>query len=457
MIRTLLVAIVAALSPLLLVGAARADVVKMKDGREFVGVIVEEQSRSIKIDTLISNIRTQVTLQRREIASIERSELPKDFFSGGGAKERAASRPAREPTPERPAPVSRPMRTEELKYLEIPIVGVFGEDIIPVGVSEALQQARRRGVSHIVFRIDSGGGQVWAADDIAKILDEHDDEFTYHALIQHAGSAAIWVALSCDTITMTPGSSIGAAVVFTKDETTGAAEVDAKLNSAIAAQLAARAERKGHNPVLVRAMVLAEAEAYGWKEDDGPWQFAPERPKSANPSSLRTIDTRDTVLTLTASEALDFGFARFSESADLDALGEPLGVGAWRSGGLMGANEMQRARDKARPIFEKFDLLVDQVMLSIQTAIESDPNRGTYYIDQYGNLADSSRRDWQRNTDAALRAWRRVQAGLIEIEKLEREREKLAMSRWVGTVDLKSIYDQVSANVRRLEANRNRQ
>jgi len=42
------------------------------------------------------------------------------------------------------------------------------------------------------------------------------------------------------------------------------------------------------------------------------------------------------------------------------------------------------------------------------------------------------------------------------MERLERDRAELRMSRWVETVDLQSIADQVAENVRRLEENRDR-
>lgn len=450
--------LVAVIAALLLAGPAPADVVRMKDGRTFIGVILEEKSRSITIDTKISNIRSTVTLHRREIASIEKKPLPDGFFDDGGGSaqpetpapsNRTPERSDQRPSPRRQAPV-------DIRYLEIPIAGVFGEDIIPIGVENALEQARRRNVEHIVFRIDSDGGYVWAAEDIAEILEQHEDEFTYHALIDKAISAAIWVALSCDTMHMTPGATMGAAVVYSLDETSGDAEVDAKFNSAIAARLAARAEKHGHSPVLVRAMVLGEAEAYAWKDESGEWVIGAERPKLQQVDSLRTLDKRDTVLTLTAKEADELGFATLFTEKDAEALREGLGVERWRGSGNMGANEMERARSKAKPVFERFGMLYTELFASIERAVSADPGNFTYYVDYGGNLTGSSRRDWQRYTDQAITEWRRVHSVLVEMERLERDRAELRMSRWVETVDLQSVADQVADNVRRLEENRDR-
>lgn len=449
--------ILATVTALLAAGFAAADVVRMKDGREFVGVILEEKSRTITIDTKISNIRTTMTLHRREIRELEKGPLPEGFFDERPSPP-AATRPERPVAParERPAPAARPSR-EEARYLEIPIEGEFGKDIIPIGVANALEQAKRRGVEHVVFRINSNGGAVWAAEDIATIMAEHEDAFTYHAVMDKAISASIWVALSCHTMHMTPGATMGAAVAYTRDTSTGELEVDAKFNSALAASLAARAERKGHSPELVRAMVIGAAEAYAWKDESGEWRIGAERPKQFQPDSLRTLDTGDTVLTLTAQEADELGFARLLESGETDDLREALGVERWRGLGRVGANEMERARNKAKPIFERFDVLLIEWRDAVARANAANPGaHNDYRVDYGGNLTDGSRRAWQQRTDAAIREWNRARAILVELEKLERQRAELNISRWVESVDLKTSFDLVTENVRRLEANRDR-
>lgn len=443
----------------ILLGAslAPADVIRMKDGREFVGEIVEEKSRTVKIDTKIANIRSTVTLHRREIASIEKGPLPDGFWEDRPA-ERETARPARpaEREPSRPAPADR-SPSAEVRYLEIPIEGQFGVDIIPVGVANALDQAKRRGVEHIVFRINSNGGSVWAAEDIAQIMEENEAAFRYHAVVDKAISASIWVALACHTLHMTPGSSIGAAVGYRNDTSTGNVEVDAKFNSAMAALVAARAERKGYSAAIVRAMMIGESEAYAWKDENGEWQIGAERPKLSQPDSLRTLDTKDTVLTLTAQEAIELGFARSFELGETDELHTALNIERWRGSGVLGANEMERAKKKAKPVFDRFDLLIAELRGAIERANSADPSAyGDYYIDYGGNLTDGSRRAWQQRTDAAIREWNRVRAILVEIEKLERDRAELKISRWVDSVDLQTLFNEVTENMRRLEENRDR-
>lgn len=427
------------------------DVIKTRDGREFVGVIVSETSATVVIDTIVANIRSKVTLRRGEIASLERGPVPDGFFEPArpaAPRDRGgATRPATTPRRTDPAPARGAAMA-----LEIPIEGVFGEDIIPLGVANALDKAARRGVEHIVFRINSNGGYVWAAEDIARIMDERAGDFTYHALIEKAVSASIWVALSCDTMHMTPDASIGAAVVFSQDETTGDAEVDAKMNSAIAANLAARAEAHGFSGDVVRAMVIGDAELWSWTNNAGEVRVGAERPSGAR--DAQRLDSRETVLTLTAQQAARIGFAQPVAEPTLDALAEALGDGVWRGAGTTGRVEMERARARAEPVFKKFRLLIDEINAGIARAKDADPRAYQYTIDYGGNLTDKSRRDWERRTDEAIRHWNRVRAALVELERLERDREALKMSRWIETVNIQSLFDQVTEHVDRLTRER---
>jgi len=457
------IGIALAVSAIGLASSALGDVVRTRDGREIVGVIVSETSTTIVIDTVIANIRSNLTVRRAEVRSIERGPVPEGFFEpkhparpsaprptegrdGGGA------RPATTPRRTRPNPRAHDPRAGTM-ILEIPIEGVFGEDIIPIGVSNALDKAARRGVEHIVFRINSNGGFVWAAEDIADILEDRADEFTYHALIDKAISASIWVALSCDTMHMAPGATIGAAVVFSEDASTGNAEVDAKMNSAIAARLASRAEIHGHNPDVVRAMVIGAAELWAWSDESGAVRVGADRPAGA-PDAKR-LDAHDTVLTLTTEEAARVGFAEALSESSLDALAEALSLDDWKSAGTAGRVEMDRARARAQPIFKKFDLLVGEINTGIDRAKRADPSAyKDYFVDFGGNLTDKSRRDWKQRTDEAIRQWNRVRAALVELERLERDRNELGMSRWVETVDLKSFFKEVTEEVDRLSRER---
>src|SRR5262249_38988186 len=154
-----------------------------------------------------------------------------------------------------------------------------------------------RGIKHVVFRIKSGGGGVWAASKIAEGLGEFQGKVTTHVLIEEALSASVWGVFSCDTIEIAPGRPPGAAGVFKTDHPTGAAEVDKKLNAALAAELGAIAERHGRDPAIVRAMIMPEAELYSWTER-GALKISGQRPQPS-PPDLKVLSTMEDVLTLT--------------------------------------------------------------------------------------------------------------------------------------------------------------
>src|SRR5688572_7851761 len=74
-------------------------------------------------------------------------------------------------------------RIEGGAYLEIPLRGVFGEDIVVEGVEKTFEHARSTGVRNIVFTIDSPGGYVATAQGILELMKKNDDRFEYHALV----------------------------------------------------------------------------------------------------------------------------------------------------------------------------------------------------------------------------------------------------------------------------------
>ena len=98
-------------------------------------------------------IRAELTFSRDEIDSMERKPVPPGFF---------------EPPPPPPrATEPEPTKPDEALYLEVPIDGVFGEQVFAAGIEKALRYARRYRIEHVVFRINSAGGDLHEAADEA--------------------------------------------------------------------------------------------------------------------------------------------------------------------------------------------------------------------------------------------------------------------------------------------------
>ena len=309
---------------------AAADQVVMRDGTVYEGTVVSQTRREVIIDTEISGIRTRMTLDRRMISTVTIGETGGDAKEDEDEKTEIGSPGSITPSiaPSRgeakaDAPVKVLKRDGVDLIVEIPMTGTFGQDIYPLSIAQGLEWAAEQGATDIVFRMNSPGGEVWAAEEIVEVMAEYSGRFRYHALIEHAISATIWPAFNCDTITMAPGGTFGGAVVF-RMRGSGAAEVDKKMTSIMAAKLAASAEAKGHSKALVMSMMIPEEAAYAIKEGDG-WRVTGEKP--ADGVVYETIDGTDTVLTLTADQASKYGISTVIRNRDIDTFAEAQGFG----------------------------------------------------------------------------------------------------------------------------------
>ncbi|MFG0314243.1 MAG: hypothetical protein ACF8LL_08670, partial [Phycisphaerales bacterium] len=299
---------------LLLAASARADTLILKDGSVFEGKILEENGAEVVMEVVISNIKTTRSFPRYKVKSIEYAEVEEV------EQEKEESKPSLKPVDRekqqeedaqadpddaaeqdssgaRPAVRDRASaRANRIYFMQIPIEGTIGEQTNATGLKNALLQARRRGVSHIVFTIDSPGGFLYDAIQSLEVLKEFDDEFEYHAMVEEGAisAASIYVAAS-DHIWVRPGARVGGAVAYSNDTTSGAAEVDAKLNSIWAADIASRAQTKGHPPEVFRAMVEPAAEL--WVDAEG--NTFTSRPSS---NGAQQLDNASSILTIRADQ-----------------------------------------------------------------------------------------------------------------------------------------------------------
>jgi hypothetical protein len=239
-----------------------------------------------------------------------------------------ASAPAQTTQPAKAAPT----------YVEIPIKGGFGEEVFASGVFRALNEAKSRKIKHAVFVIDSPGGVVADAVAIQKVMDQFEPDFTYHCVIVRGISASMAVVSGCRNVFMPDGGATGAAVSFSTNVDTGSAEVDAKMNAAWASQLAARADKHGQPGVLYRAMVEKPAEVWWGKDGAGKFVLAAHQ---GTLTETEQVDSPESVLALTVSQAVKYGFAKPVPTADAKGVGALIGVADWVPASDMGAKAMK--------------------------------------------------------------------------------------------------------------------
>lgn len=113
----------------------------------------------------------------------------------------------------------------------------------------SVEEATEEGANHIIFEIDTPGGLVDAAKNIASILQNIDVPTTSY-VVSDALSAGSYIALNTDFIYMAPHASIGASGVINSD---GSA-ADKKAQSAWLSNMIGAAESKGRDPLYAEAM-----------------------------------------------------------------------------------------------------------------------------------------------------------------------------------------------------------
>ncbi|HVZ95100.1 MAG TPA: hypothetical protein VG797_11385 [Phycisphaerales bacterium] len=409
---------------------ASADTVILKDGRQFNGTVISETPTQVVIEAMVANIKSKLTFARAEVEKIVRSEekLKDDRTTTESPKPAApqpeAPKPARKSAEDAPdadpfESVGENTASGGTPYLLIPIRGVIGEDVVAFGLERCLSAAKSRGIKHIVFEIDSPGGMLGEAKKMSEILMRSDREFTFHAVVDHKALSAATVFLANSrTIHMRPGSSTGAAVAFHRDHSTGAAEVDAKLNSAWASDLASSAERNGHSGCVFKAMVEQEARLFVWKEGEG-FRFHDKEPQKELRLSATELDSKTTILTLTAADASKWGFAELAEGG-ADTLGKEFSCEGWRSGGNAGVNTMEQCAKARKALVKKIEDFRKSVSTNVALAKENEPEatKVTYYKDT-GEFTPESLKRWKEAVDKSLRLWRQIKADFANAEKLE--------------------------------------
>ncbi|MBN1838028.1 MAG: nodulation protein NfeD [Spirochaetales bacterium] len=220
----------------------------------------------------------------------------------------------------------------------IPIKGEI-DRALHTFVTRGVQEAEARGAGTIVFEIDTFGGRVDSALQIATQIGavEGIETIAYVPSVP-AGTGVSWsagalIAFSCSRIYMAPGTSMGAAApVYQTGE--GTEMAPEKVVSAVRAQMAALAEKNGYPKAVALAMVDMDVELLEVYLDgeltvaaatDLPDLERTARQEGKTLEKGRVISPAGKLLTLTAGEMETYGVSAGTVSG-LDALLELLGV-----------------------------------------------------------------------------------------------------------------------------------
>jgi len=186
------------------------------------------------------------------------------------------------------------------------------------------QMAMDAGADYLIYEIETYGGLVAAADSIAKyFIQTLGDRVKTIAYVQtEAISAGALISVSCNDIIMRESTTIGDCAPITIGGKLEGVERE-KSESFVRAAFVRAAEANDYPELLLKAMVTMQIEV--WRVTNlqtNEWEFfeAKELPEDANAydvSNAEEIVGDGELLTLTASQALEYGIAR-AVVADLD-------------------------------------------------------------------------------------------------------------------------------------------
>jgi membrane-bound serine protease (ClpP class) len=204
---------------------------------------------------------------------------------------------------------------------EIKAAIIICEGMIDNGLFESIKRrsetALDDGVKYLIFEISTYGGVLQAADDISKylILNIGKKAHTVAYITTEAISAGAMVSVSCEDIIMRENTTIGDCAPIMLGGKLEGVERE-KVESFTRAAFMRAAEANGYPASLLKAMVTMQIKVYRVKNlETGEFEFfeddqLPEDPNKYDLDEREVIVDDDELLTLTASEAFEYGVAR---------------------------------------------------------------------------------------------------------------------------------------------------
>ena len=141
----------------------------------------------------------------------------------------------------------------------IPVDNMIERGLLYV-VRRGLDQAERDHAAAVVLHMNTPGGSVAVTEEIIRLLMALPRETrTFTFVDTDALSAGALISLTTGTIYMAPGSRIGASAIVTPFGDIQEGDMKEKLVSSLVALVSAAAQRQGHDPALVEAMIRRSA------------------------------------------------------------------------------------------------------------------------------------------------------------------------------------------------------
>ena len=371
-------------------GAAWADRLILKDGREIEGeVTVDEAAGKVHL----RRAGATMSFDADEVASIVEEESGVDAYV-------------------------------------IPIQGAFNHLRAATELEQALKLALRDKPRVIVYELNSPGGRIDVAQAMVRLNLQVPKETKTVAYVRgnHRGahSAAAYFATSCDLILMAPGQAIGAAVAF-QPTAEGPRAVNEKFQSAWRAEVRATAEAKGHPQAVVMAMVdvevgVAEINIGGEQRfvSARSLQTLAARAKAGGVSFgvVRLICEPGKVLTLTSKEAVRAHLAR-AVVDDLEGILKHFEIDPKR------VKRLDDPVESAAVAYTREKANLDQEIKDLRALFPQiqrvDPRAQRYMINPQTRAFDDGGTEWRKATSKSLRLTAKA---IEQLEQIDARRKR---------------------------------
>jgi hypothetical protein len=358
---------------------------------------------------------------------------------------------------------------QDTLYLEVPIEGVFGKDIYADGVNAALRYAGRYRIHHVVFVVNSPGGDLDESRATYDLLRRNQRQFTFHAIVRECIDGALGVAVWCDSIHILPGARLGGG-----SSGSGRGDEDRLLRSQVAREIIRQARLEGPVADIVGAMIDPDRTLAAWRDEAGEIVVGAAAPPAV-PAARQVFRVGPgELLVLDHEQAVGLGLEPLVGGAA--ELGGVVGLSGWKAESDYGRRVMAetagRKRREAEEASAKYAAAVEDNIRrrealeqyleeSLKRAAEWNPSDASYdyYVRRWGwgwsrsklRLTHDSRQRWRERTDLAMNYLLEAAKTVTALERLDREARELGLKPsfegtelgWVKS-DIQTKYDAYS-------------
>jgi hypothetical protein len=432
--------------------------------------LLSEDGGRVRIDARVGGIRASLGFDSAEVKKVEKKDLPPGFFDPPPAAARVSD--------------ATRFRPGQPLYLEVPIIGVFGKDVVADGIRSVLIYAKAHGIPHLVFSIDSAGGDIDEAIEIYRRLQENKKHFKYHSIVRRCQGDALAVAVWSDTLRLVPGGVLGGGIEDVSAPGKKGKPADAEdaeemeiLWARIAHKVVTETERTGRQAEIVRALLDPGVRFAAWRDKEGAVRTGLEPPAGAQ---VIVACAQGKSLEISYEQAVACGMPEFKGEAQ--DLGAALRLEGWTAESDYGLKVMreaalgkQRRTDQAQASYEakasknisrreETDRFIGD---AIKEAQKWDPTKGSYETySQHWNSGwgwsggsavewtEESQKKWRTRADATLFYLQQAAKGLRSMKKLEAEAVKLKLDPMFKPGELDGMLRDLEVRFAALKANR---